>query len=159
MYTLAWRHIRPASRLVVPRRSGFVILPPELPCPTARADLLPRLPRSKARACFVWVIVRERSEAPSKGYWHLCRVVGGGARGPACRVLGSIGGVWSVAIALNTRQRSHFVRCAARSARRSGSSASNPSCWYLPYLRFLFSQSLLYLSASLPTNNHHSTYF
>lgn len=56
-------------------------------------------------------VVPGRSDAPSKGYWHLCRAVGGGARGPACRAPGTIGGVWSVAIALNTRQGTFCSLC------------------------------------------------
>lgn len=56
-------------------------------------------------------VVPGRSGAPSKGCWHLCRAVGGGARGPACRAPGTIGGVWSVAIALNTRQSTFCSLC------------------------------------------------
>jgi hypothetical protein len=102
------------------RRSGFVVLPQGyLPHRQGRASA--RLLRSLKHAPVSSVVVCGRSDAPNRGYWHLCRAVGGGARGPACRAPGSIGGVWSVAIALNTRQGTILLVVLPDLPRRSGS--------------------------------------
>jgi hypothetical protein len=106
--------------------------------PTAqgRASLARRLRLllpSKARACFVWEFVCGRSAAPNRGYWHLCRAVGGGARGPACRAPGSIGGVFGLSPSLLIPGRAAFCSlCCQIYPRRSGFCLHlAPSCWYL----------------------------
>lgn len=101
-----------------------------LPFPTARAGVcsstacdLKHAPVSSGVDC-------GRSAAPNRGYWQLCRAVGGGARGPACRAPGSIGGVCSVAIALNTRQGTCCELC-CQICLDDPPLALGPSCWYL----------------------------
>ena len=88
---------------------------------------------SQARACFVCEFVCGRSAAPNRGYWHLCRAVGGGARGPACRAPGSIGGVFGLSPSLLIPGRAAFCSlCCQIYPRRSGFCLHlAPSCWYL----------------------------
>ena len=91
------------------------------------------VPPSQARACFVCEFVYGRSAAPNRGYWHLCRAVGGGARGPACRAPGSIGGVFGLSPSLLIPGRAAFCSlCCQIYPRRSGFCLHlAPSCWYL----------------------------
>ena len=88
---------------------------------------------SQARACFVWEFVYGRSAAPNRGYSHLCRAVGGGARGPACRAPGSIGGVFALSPSLLIPGRAASCSlCCQIYPRRSGFCLHlAPSCWYL----------------------------
>ena len=88
---------------------------------------------SQERACFVCEFVCGRSAAPNRGYWHLCRAVGGGARGPACRAPGSIGGVFGLSPSLLIPGRAAFCSlCCQIYPRRSGFCLHlAPSCWYL----------------------------
>lgn len=88
---------------------------------------------SQARACFVWEFVYGRSAAPNRGYWHLCRAVGGGARGPACRAPGSIGGVFALSPSFLIPGKAAFCSlCCQIYPRRSGFCLHlAPSCWYL----------------------------
>lgn len=88
---------------------------------------------SQARACFVWEFVYGRSAAPNRGYWHLCRAVGGGARGPACRAPGSIGGVFALSPSFLIPGKAAFCSlCCQIYPRRSGFCLHlAPFCWYL----------------------------
>jgi hypothetical protein len=96
--------------------------------PTAMADIY----SSPAISCFAWCSGVVCGLLASV----LCR----GRRRQGTRVQGSgtIGGVWSVAVALNTRQGT-FARCAARSASTIWLShcTLGPSRWYLTRMTLL----------------------
>jgi hypothetical protein len=116
-------------------RSGFVVLPQGyLPHSDGghllvSCDLLFRL----VQWCRLWAIRRSEQRLLAS---VLCR----GRRRQGTRVQGSgtIGGVWSVAVALNTRQGT-FARCAARSASTIWLShcTLGPSRWYLTRMTLL----------------------